>query len=172
MEAWVPTFSWIRPDLAVGGAFPIERAACLVADHGVGAVIDMRSEACDDLGVLEQWGVRFLHLPTEDMAGVSQRSLDQAVAFARNCAAADLRLLVHCQHGIGRSALVVLCILMAGGLGPLEALALAKAGRQEVSPSEAQYQAWREWIARRTRFKPPSYHEFGMIAYRPLGRGG
>jgi hypothetical protein len=171
MEAWVPTFSWIRPDLAVGGAFPVERAACLVGDHGVGAVIDLRSEACDDVGVLKQCGLRFLHLPTEDMAGVSQGGLDQAVTFAQGCRAADLRLLVHCQHGIGRSALVALCILTDGGLTPLEALALAKSARQTVSPSEAQFQAWSEWIARRTRFKPPSYHEFGMIAYRPLGRG-
>lgn len=168
MEAWTPTFTWIQPDLAVGGAFPVERAACLVGDHGVGAVIDVRSEACDDASLLERCGLRFLHLPTEDMCGVSQPRLDQGVAFAEAAAAEGLRLLVHCQHGIGRSALVALCILTARGLSPLEALALAKDARVEVSPSEAQYRAWVEWIGRRTRLAAPSYHDFGMIAYRHL----
>lgn len=168
MEAWTPTFTWIQPDLAVGGAFPIERAACLVGDHGVGAVIDVRSEACDDVAVLEQCGLRFLHLPTEDTCAVSQPRLDQAVDFAETCAANDLRLLVHCQHGIGRSALVALCILMARGMAPLQALTLAKDARGVVSPSEAQYRAWAEWIGRRTQLDPPSFEEFGMIAYRHL----
>jgi len=168
MEAWTPTFTWIQPDLAVGGAFPIERAACLVGDHGVGAVIDVRSEACDDAWVLERCGLRFLHLPTEDMCGVSQPRLDEGVAFAEGVAADGLKLLVHCQHGIGRSALVALCVLIARGLSPLEALSLAKDARVEISPSEAQYRAWTEWIGRRTRLAAPSYHEFGMIAYRHL----
>jgi len=168
MEAWTPTFSWIQPDLAVGGAFPIERAACLVGDHGVGAVIDVRSEACDDVQVLERCGLRFLHLPTEDMCGVSQPRLDEGVAFAEAAAAEGRKLLVHCQHGVGRSALVALCILTARGLSPLEALSLAKDARVQVSPSEAQYRAWAEWIGRRTGLAAPTYHEFGMIAYRHL----
>src|SRR6185437_7335332 len=45
---WSPNFSWIAPDLAVGGCFPPERAASLAGEHGIGAVIDARAEACDD----------------------------------------------------------------------------------------------------------------------------
>lgn len=168
MQPWSPNFTWIQPDLAVGGAFPLERAACLAREHGVGAVIDVRSEACDDAATLERCGLRFLHLPTEDMCGVSQPRLDQGVAFAEAAAAEGLRLLVHCQHGIGRSALVALCILIARGHAPLDALLIAKDARQLVSPSEAQYRAWADWIGRRTALAPPSFHEFGMIAYRHL----
>jgi predicted protein tyrosine phosphatase len=170
VEDWAPNFSWIQPDLAVGGAFPIERAAHLAERHGVGAVIDVRSESCDDPKVLEACGLRFLHLPTPDMQAVSQAGLDQGVAFAEAAAEAGLRLLVHCEHGIGRSALVALCVLVARGLAPLDALRLAKDARMAVSPSEAQYRAWRQWIGRRARFLPPSYHEFGMIAYRRLAQ--
>ncbi|CAN7617060.1 dual specificity protein phosphatase family protein [Phenylobacterium sp. LjRoot219] len=169
LQPWTPSFTWIQPDLAVGGAFPIEQAACLVGQHGVGAIIDVRSETCDDALVLERCGLRFLHLPTDDMCGVSQPRLDQAVAFAEAAMAEGLRLLVHCQHGVGRSALVALCILIARGHAPLDALTIAKDARQLVSPSEAQYQAWARWIARRTERAPPSFHEFGMIAYRRQG---
>lgn len=166
MEPWTPSFSWILPDLAVGGAFPIERAACLAADHGVGAIVDVRSEACDDAAALTACGLRFLHLPTGDRAGVSQLMLDEGVRFADAAAADGLRLLVHCQHGIGRSATLALCVMAARGFRPLEALSIAKDARVLVSPSQAQYEAWTQWLERRTCAAAPSYHEFGMIAYR------
>jgi predicted protein tyrosine phosphatase len=168
MEGWAPNFSWITADLAVGGCFPASEAAVLATRHGLGAVIDAREEACDDAAALQACGLRFLHLPTLDMHGVSQAMLDLGVRFARDAAADGLRTLVHCQHGIGRSAIVALCILVDRGHPPLEALAIAKEKRPFLSPSEAQFRAWSTWIERHGRHPAPSYHEFGMIAYRHL----
>ena len=42
---WTPNLSWIQPDLAVGGSFPVEASALLARHHGVQAVIDLREEA-------------------------------------------------------------------------------------------------------------------------------
>jgi hypothetical protein len=170
VDDWTPNFSWILPDLAVGGSFPIERAGCLAREHGVGAVVDLRQEACDDASALEACGVRFLHLPTEDMTGVSQPMLDEAVDFARAAEADGLRTLIHCQHGIGRSALAALCVMGDRGMAPLEALSLAKDQRALISPSRAQYNAWAAWLARHGLARAPSYHAFGMIAYRHLAQ--
>ncbi len=168
--AWTPNLSWLLPDLAVGGSFPAERAAELASRHGVGAVIDVRAERCDDAGQLGACGIRFLHLPTEDLAGVSQPMLDDGVAFAREVTAEGLRLFVHCEHGIGRSATLALCCLVDRGLAPLAALRLAKDARALVSPSEDQYRAWAAWIGRRGLGPAPTYHEFGVIAYRRLAQ--
>jgi hypothetical protein len=169
MTDWTPNFSWIEPDLAVGGSFPVEQATALAAAHGVGAVVDLRSEACDDAAELAGCGLRFLHLPTADMSGVSQPMLDRGVAFARDARVEGRRLLVHCEHGIGRSATLALCILVDRGWEPMAALRLAKDARVQLSPSEAQYRAWTGWIGRHDgRLKPPTYHEFGCIAYRHL----
>ena len=168
MPAWAPNLNWIAPDLAVGGSFPIERASELATEHGVGAVIDARAEACDDAGVLRACGLRFLHLPTVDMTGLSQPMLDAGVRFARDAARDGLRTLVHCQHGIGRSAILALCILVDRGEPALQALAAAKQGRALVSPSEDQYRAWAQWIEAHGHGPAPSYHEFGIIAYRHL----
>lgn len=165
MAAWTPNLSWIQPDLAVGGSFPIEAAAQLARDHGVAAVIDLREEACDDCAALAACGITFLHLPTPDLLGVTQPMLDTAVAFARRAAGA--KLLIHCEHGIGRSAIAALCVLVDRGLEPLAALMLAKDRRALISPSRAQYDAWAAWLARRGP-AAPSYHDFGVIAYRHL----
>lgn len=171
MSGWTPNLSWLLPDLAVGGSFPTEAAACLAADHGVGAVIDLREEACDDAEALETCGVSFLHLPTPDLLGVTQPMLDAAVAFARDARSREARLLIHCEHGIGRSATAALCVLIDRGLAPLEALSLAKDARALISPSRAQYDAWTVWLDRQGR-AAPSYHAFGMIAYRHLATAG
>jgi hypothetical protein len=167
MEPWAPNFSWIEHDLAVGGSFPVERADCLARDHGIGAVVDLREEACDDLVALETWGLRFRHLPTPDMRGVGQPMLDDAVGFAREARQDGLRLLIHCEHGIGRSATAALCVLVDRGWSPLEALSLAKDQRALISPSRHQFRAWARWLGRRG-VKAPSYRAFGMIAYRRL----
>lgn len=159
---------WIVDDLAVGGAIPAETIALLAPSYGVGAVIDLRAEACDDAAALARHGVAFLHLPTPDRRGVSQARLDHGVAFARRMASEGRRLLVHCEQGIGRSATLALCVLVDRGRAPLEALALAKAARAAVSPSKHQYEAWMRWTARRApQAARPSYHEFGCVAYRP-----
>jgi hypothetical protein len=170
VQDWVPNLSWIQPDLAVGGSFPIEQASCLAKEHAIGAVVDVRSERCDDASVLGTCGLSFLHLPTPDMTGVSQPMLDEAVAFVRAAARDGMRTLVHCEHGIGRSATVVLCVLVDRGLAPLEALGLAKAKRALISPSRSQFDAWAAWLGRRGTPDPPSYHAFGMIAYRHLSQ--
>jgi protein tyrosine phosphatase (PTP) superfamily phosphohydrolase (DUF442 family) len=171
--AWQPEFDWLLPSLAVGACIPRGVAARIARECGVGAVIDVRIEDSDHAEELSACGLSFLHLPTEDACAVSQDMLDEGAAFARETAEAGRNLLVHCQHGIGRSALVALCVLVDRGFAPLEALALAKDAREKISPSECQYQAWAEWIGRRAPRHPvPTYTEFGMIAYRHLRRPG
>ena len=169
MGAWVPNLSWIQPDLAVGGSFPCGKAATLAGDHGIGAVVDLRAETCDDAAELSGCGLRFLHLPTPDTTGVTQEMLDTGVQFAERAATDGLRVLIHCEHGIGRSATLALCLLAHRGVEPLKALAMAKDARALISPSQSQYEAWAVWLARHKQ-APPSYHEFGVIAYRHLAQ--
>jgi rhodanese-related sulfurtransferase len=170
VDRWVPNLSWIQPDLAVGGSFPCEQAACLARDHRVGAVIDLRSEACDEPETLHACGVTFLHLPTPDMTGATQPMLDEAVRFARAAFRDARRLLIHCEHGIGRSAMAALCVLVDRGLAPLDALRLAKDQRALISPSRSQYDAWVAWLGRHALGPAPTYHEFGVVAYRHLAK--
>jgi hypothetical protein len=165
-------FNWITEDLAIGGRCAMEHAETLAREHGVGAVIDLRAEDCDDPRVWGECGLLFLHLPTDDHAAIDLAMIDQGVAFARSARAMARRLLVHCEHGIGRSAMLVLCILTDRGVEPMAALRLVKERRARVSPSPAQYEGWVAWLRLRTpsgQAAPPTYAAFAEVAYG-LGR--
>ena len=159
--------SWVTPQIAIGGGFPEEAAERLAREHGVGAVIDLRSEGRDDEETLRRHGMTLLHLPTDDHCAISPAMLEEGVAFAHARLAAGQRLLIHCREGVGRSATLALCVLVDQGHAPLDALILAKHGRWQVSPNPTQYAAWAQWLERRG-LEAPDFVTFAAIAYRHL----
>lgn len=168
-------FDWITPTLAVGGSFPPEAIETLARDHGVAAVVDARAEAVDDEALMARHGIAFLHLPTDDMFALSDDDLDAGVAFASAHIDRGERVVIHCEHGIGRSALLALCVLVARGEAPLGALERAKTARARVSPSPHQFEGWAKWLDRHRRqtgakWSLPSFDAFADIAYRHLRR--
>ena len=169
-QEWEPNFHWITDDLAVGGYFPSDRTEHLSKVHGIAAVVDLREEDCDDEALLARHGIAFLHLATPDLHPATVDRLDVGVAFVCRHIDEGRRVLIHCQHGIGRSALLALCVLVDRGHDPLEALRIAKDKRELVSPSRSQYEGWSEWLARNGH-PVPDYHSFGCIAYRHLAQG-
>lgn len=169
-----PNLSWITRDLAIGGRLAEHELANL-GHAGVSAVVDLRREAVDEEAVLRRQGLAFLHLPTEDHAALASDDITRGVDFAARCLSNGARLLVHCEHGIGRSATLALCILVDRGMDPLAALELAKTMRSRVSPSPAQYEGWRGWLearraAGRRDLAIPDFESFAAIAYRHLRR--
>lgn len=169
-EPWEPNFHWLTEHLALGGCFPMDRAGELADEHGISAVVDLRQEACDDETQLRRAGIELLHLPTPDLHPASHEHLDRGVAFVAERIKRGEKVLVHCQHGIGRSALLALCVLVEDGWQPLDALSHAKGRRWVVSPSQSQYEGWAAWLRSRG-VAAPDYHSFGCIAYRHLANG-
>ena len=155
---------WITDDLAVGGFCAPDGLARLAREQGLGAVIDVRAEAVDDAGDWDRCGVTFLSLPTPDHAAIAPMMLRAGLAFAERARGAGRRLLIHCQHGIGRSVMLALCVLGQGGMAPLDALTLIKSRRRQASPSVAQMEAWRVWLADQGA-TPPRFEACAAIAY-------
>ena len=176
MAEWQPNLTFITDTLAIGGAFPPERTQHLAESLGIAAIVDLRVEACDEEALLVQHGISFLRLPTEDLCAVSQPMLRDGVAYVNGHLDQGKRVLVHCEHGIGRSATLALCVLVSRGWAPLEALELAKRRRALVSPSPAQYEAWTAWLEEHRAAHPvswslPAFDDFKAIAYRHLRTG-
>jgi predicted protein tyrosine phosphatase len=164
---------FVSPGLAVGSRFPAEAAAVLAREHGICRVVDLRVEACDDEEVLRVHGIRLLHLPTHDTRAISQARLWHGVAFASEGLDRGEKVLLHCQYGIGRSALLALCVLVARGEPPLAALERAKAARPVVSPSPEQLEALITFAARiraerGAAWPVPTIEELGLVAWRHL----
>lgn len=167
---------FVAPGLAVGARFPMDEAARLVREHGILRVVDVRVEDCDDEQVLRTSGIRLLHLPTQDTQAVSQERLRDGVAFASEGLEGGEGVLIHCQYGIGRSALLALCVLVARGDAPLGALARLKAARPVVSPSPEQLEsfiAFSAWVRREARaaWPLPTLEELAAVAWRHLAEG-
>lgn len=168
-----PNWNWITPRLAVGGEPPPEAYTILHA-YGFDAVIDMR-DPIEAEGVLPSGHVARLHLPTPDRLPPSPEDLEQALAFIREHAPHEKRILIHCVHGIGRSAIVALAALVDQGHAPLDALDYVKNRRWKISPSPEQYEAWAEWLLRHRLqnfrdYDIPDFERFASIAYRHLVR--
>jgi len=168
---------FIAPGLAVGSHFPMEAAARLAREHGICRVVDVRVEARDDEEMLRVHGIKLLHLPTQDTRAVAQRRLQDGVAFASEGLDRGERVLIHCQYGIGRSALLALCVLVARGDPPLEALERTKAARPVISPSPEQLEAFIAFSARvraerNAPWPVPTLEELGVIAWRHLREQG
>jgi protein-tyrosine phosphatase len=168
---------FIAPGLAVGGRFPMESAAALAAEHRIARVVDVRVEACDDEAVLRTHGIRLLHLPTEDTSALAQERLRDGVRFVCEGLDRGEAVLVHCQHGIGRSALLALCVLVERGEPPLLALERAKRARPVVSPSPEQLKAFLRFAMgikaeRGAPWEVPTLRQICRIAWRHLFRDG
>jgi predicted protein tyrosine phosphatase len=176
--AGVIDLHFVAPGLAVGASFPMDRAARLAAEHGIARVVDLRVEACDDEAVLRLHGIRLLHLPTEDTRAISQARLRDGAAFVAAGLDRGERVLIHCQYGIGRSALLACCVLVDRGTPPLAALEAAKRARPVISPSPEQLAALARFsaglkAARGADWDVPDVAALGAIAWRHLrdGRG-
>lgn len=166
-------WNWITPRLAVGGE-PPPAVYKLLHAYGFEAVIDLRDPA-EAAGVEPSPVIARLHLPTPDRMPPTPDDLDRALAFMAAHRVNEARVLIHCVHGIGRSAIVALAALVADGLAPLEALTLAKNRRWKISPSPEQYEAWAAWLHRHQSeggrtFDIPDFEAFALISYRHLAK--
>lgn len=164
---------WVWPGLAVGGRFDLERCPELAQRLGIRAVVDLREEARDDPRLLSRYGMDFLHLPTADQCPPPRERLEEAVRWVEVHLGAGHRVLLHCEHGVGRSALLALCVMVGRGLSPLEALRIAKAARWQVSPSPAQLETYLAFCAQRIlqARELPALEELELLAYSHLHGG-
>lgn len=86
-------------------AFEPDDLVATCRDHGIKTVIDLRNEVPEAVelaaAAAEKAGITHVSLPT-----ISHPILEQAHAFLDALAAAEPPVLVHCQHGEGRSVMM------------------------------------------------------------------
>jgi len=167
--------SWVLPNLAVGGRFATHAIGHLVHDLGIRGVVDLRCEDKDDEHLLRQHNVDLLHLPTLDGSAVDTELLHRGVTWINRQLERHEKVLIHCEHGIGRSALLACCVLVSRGRTPRLAIERVKAARARVAPSPEQLRALLEWTEewcrrQHTPTPPDTFAELSAVAYSHLNR--
>ncbi|HEX6817053.1 MAG TPA: dual specificity protein phosphatase family protein [Ktedonobacterales bacterium] len=136
--------SWITPSLAVGGRIHRDDIARL-ARSGVTSVVDTRSEDRDEEGALAAHSIAWLYLPTPDTHPLSVEDLVRGATWINEQIGEERRVLVHCEHGVGRSVLLAAASLVAAGMGAHEAIDLIKRRRWQAAPNHRQMKRLQEF---------------------------
>ena len=167
--------TWLNAYLALSGCIPPERLPAEALRLGIDRIVDVRAECCDDALALRRCGIELLHLPTPDKQAISPEMLQRGVRWVIGSLRDRRRVLIHCQHGVGRSALLAACTLVALGMDCREALQVLKRRRPTVAPSPEQLQALLDFAARSAETpapgKPATLDDLFQIAYAGLEVG-
>lgn len=137
-------YTWIDPTLAVGGRVRYEDIPRLKAAK-ITRVVDVRSEHRDDEAVLQQHGLELLYLPTPDTYPLSLEDLRKGAIWINAQRQAGQRVLVHCEHGVGRSVLLAAAALVCEGHSANEAFEIIEDKRWQAAPNRRQVQRLSEF---------------------------
>lgn len=136
--------SWVTSSLAVGGRVREEDIARL-AQAGITRVIDTRAEYRDDEVALNREGIQLLYLPTPDTQPLTVNDLQAGSAWALQQIRDGQRVLIHCEHGVGRSVLLTCAVLVLDGYSAEAALRQVQAKRWQASPNHRQIKRLHEF---------------------------
>lgn len=136
--------SWITPHLAVGGRIHAQDIPRMAA-AGVTCVVDTRSEDRDEEEALAEHGIALLYLPTPDTHPLAIADLTRGAEWINEQIGGGRRVLVHCEHGVGRSVLLAAAALVESGLGAHEAINLIKRRRWQAAPNHRQMKRLQEF---------------------------
>ena len=138
--------SWVTKHLAVGGRIRPEDIAA-VARAGITHVVDTRSEYRDDEQALAKEHIELLYLPTRDTEAMTVEQLMEGAQWVHQRMEQGGRVLIHCEHGVGRSVLLTCAVLVYSGMHAQDALQLAQEKRWQAAPNHKQVKRLREFEA-------------------------
>jgi len=133
-----PNMNEITENVWVGGLNSPE----LVASQKFGVVLDL-TENDDSLygDTLKARNIEYVNIKIPDRYGASPEVLSQITALIDQKVSEGKKVLVHCNLGRGRSALVVAAYLISQGLSPEDALKKIKEKRSVTYLNERQKHA-------------------------------
>jgi len=136
--------SWVTSHLAVGGRIHPDDIHSL-AQLGVTHVVDTRSEYSDDPEALKREKIELLHLPTPDTCPLSIEQLLEGSAWVNERLKTGGQVLIHCEHGVGRSVLLTCAVLVYDGMHARDALQQVQQKRWQAAPNHRQVARLKEF---------------------------
>ncbi|MCA9492855.1 MAG: dual specificity protein phosphatase family protein [Myxococcales bacterium] len=146
-EDWTPMpgFSFVD-DHAAGMPFPLTVDMPWLVHEQISLLVSL-TESAFDPDVLAQAGIDAMHLPIRDFSAPTLQQQDDFVAEMERRVAADQRVGVHCQAGLGRTGTMLATWFVARGYEPAEAIDAIRTlrpGSIETVEQEESVFAWAE----------------------------
>ncbi len=136
--------SWVTSSLAVGGRVREEDIERL-AQSGITRVVDTRAEYKDDEAALNRAQIELLYLPVPDTQPLTVGQLMEGAEWVLQQIQEGQKVLIHCEHGVGRSVLLTCAVLVRDGFPAEEALRLVQSKRWQASPNHRQIKRLHEF---------------------------
>lgn len=113
-------FSYLVPEFLAGCAMPgvtapLPEDLAEASADGITAVVSL-TERPLGRAVIEEAGLRYLHLPVQDMTAPSLDQMKEFVQFVEEEKARGGRVLVHCMAGYGRTGTMLAAWLIKQGM--------------------------------------------------------
>ncbi|MBI2504706.1 MAG: dual specificity protein phosphatase family protein [Candidatus Latescibacteria bacterium] len=134
-----------RPD---GNQEQLTEDLIWLADQGVRALASLTEEPLAE-GPVGQQGMRYLHLPIEDMQAPKVEEISTFIAFVDKALEEGRPVVVHCRAGLGRTGTMLACYLVHLVGDPRAALAEVRHCRPGSVETLAQELAVLEYAAHR-----------------------
>jgi protein-tyrosine phosphatase len=134
-----PDVDELLPGLLLG-AGPSKRDCRRLRKAGVTHVVDLRAEADSQSAA---WGsqVTVVRVPIVDRTGISSQRLDELGSMINAWLRDGQVVLIHCEGGMGRTAMVACAVLVQRGYSLADAYRLVRDCRPVVAPTDQQMQA-------------------------------
>lgn len=138
-------WDWITPNVLLG-CRPSRRDIRQLRSMDISAVINLCEEFSGSQQLLTSLGMTQLHLPTLDYHTPTSGDLLRGMAFMVEQSRVGRKVYVHCKAGRGRSAVLVVCYMMATqGITADQAEACVRESRSQVDRHLANREAVRDF---------------------------
>ncbi len=137
---------WIIEDRLLAMAYPTDREIERLAELGITTIVAL-FETPPDTSAAMRRGLRYIHLPYEDMTPPSPELIREFVGLMEGAFASGEKVAVHCMAGLGRTGTLIACYLVHTGSGPAEAIEYVRGRRPGAIQTAEQERAVARCVA-------------------------